>query len=591
MRKAIWAVIGLLGLVGCSDGSKASSAASADGGGGSTQDVSPYVPPEDPCGAALADQLFPSAIAESAWFNIDLEPSGGMAALHDAILTTAAAHPSEPVRIRLAPGEYAATNAGVGSLYFFGIERTAAAPLLIVAKDPKPNATRLTQGFNLVHVAYLAFDGLTIGPPTVGAYHADGSCDVEGKCFHDAPKPLFAEAGIHVSGLADNPKGAGLKAGHLDFNVYGRYLPAHHILVRRVTIQNVFDEVEPSGVGAAGGGSDGIKFNQAADVWVVGTTIRQVSRHGIDTVAVHRGCYLANTIVGTGQGLGMEAKGGSVDVTFEGNVLYNVRRLELGGENTDATYYWSVETPGSAEHYAYEGRRIVARNNLLLNGREGAMEFSGCHDCSAVGNTIHFSADFSSENGGDALREVDTRINTDGAGSECSNDQGDGVAQCWGVGAYPKDLVTTPGENGVSRVLANARNTLENNVFVNRTAAWGANLNPYNHPNASHAFGFVSVDYNYWWNNGAAMEDPGDKTWLVHGGHSYLFGTVADPLLSLGALTADDAAQLRSEALAGLTPGAGSPLKAKGNAAAAAYRPRDAKASTRPVAPAIGALE
>ena len=363
-------------------------------------------------------------------------------------------------------------------------------------------------------------------------------------------------------------------------------------MIRRVTIQNVFDNAEPSGRHAEGGGSDGIKFNQATEVWVVGSSVRQTSRHGIDEVGVHGGCFLDNVIAETGQGLGIEAKGGSVDVTYDGNIFFDVRRVEMGGELTDATYYWSAEAPGAPEHYGYEGRRVVARNNVIVDAREGGIEFSGCHDCSAVGNTVLFRTGFNlSAGGGDALREVDSHINRDGAGSACSPLDGDEVERCWGVGPYPANLVTTPGENGRSRVMGNARNTLANNLFLSPGALWGAELNPFNHPVATDSQGFTTVDYDYWWNGGQPL--PGDEGWLKHGAHSVYVGASANADPGLAGLTIDttDATALRASVRAQLRPRAGAPVAGKGTAMAPGFITRDQAGAARLDPPAIGALE
>jgi hypothetical protein len=361
-----------------------------------------------------------------------------------------------------------------------------------------------------------------------------------------------------------------------------------------VTIQNVYDDAERSGVGAEGGGSDGIKFNQAADVWVLDSTIDQVSRHGIDNVGVHGACYLGNVIGETGQGLGIEAKGGSVDVTFDGNVFYNVRRMEIGGELTDATYYWSAEAVGTPEHYAYEARRLVARNNLIIDAREGGLEFSGCHDCAVVNNTILFTTGFDrSFGGGDAIREVDSWVNREGAGTDCTPLDGDGVDVCWAVGPFPADLVPVPGETGMSRIFTNARNSLVNNVFLSPGALWGPDLDPFNHPDATHSHGLTTVDYNYWWNGPQALTDPGDGSWLAHGPHSVYTGTTANPDPGLTGLALD----LSSPAAAGpsarsqLRPTAGSPLVGKALPTATGYAAHDGKSAARPATPSIGALE
>jgi hypothetical protein len=539
---------------------------------------------------------FLDAIASDAWHDIELSPVGGMAALLGELERLRTEDLERPVRLRLLPGDYAATDVGSGEIYIKGLERSANAPVLVVAMDPTPNATRLGQGFNLVAVSYLGFDGLTIGPAQVGAFHGTvGQCEAAGSCYHDAPKPLAAQAGIHVSGTAENPSTSGLSDGHLDFAVYGRYRPAHHILVRGVTIQNIFGDDEPSGVSAAGGGSDGIKFNQAADVWVVRSRIRQTSRHGIDNVGVHGGCFQGNVIAESGQGLGIEAKGGSIDVTYDGNIIIDVRRVELGGENTDATYYWSREEPGDTEHYGYEGRRIVARNNVVIDAREGALEFSGCHECVAVGNTVLFRAGFdASTGGGDAVREVDSHINREGAGSDCTPLDGETVESCWGAGPYPADLVASVGEEGDSRVLENRGNVLGNNLFMNADGLWSVALNPYNHPNSSHAFGFVSADYDYWYNGGQALEDPGDGSWLTEGSHSVYTGASANPAPGLaGSIGALDAASvaLPSDLTLALRPGPGSPIIGAGSATVPAFAALDHSAAVRPVPPSIGALE
>lgn len=566
------------------------------GAGGSGNAPSPAAAGYDTSSAVCVAGAAPflDAIPSDAWLDIELAPAGGMAALLGELERLRTDDRDRPVRLRLAPGDYAATDVGSGEIYVKGLERAANAPVLVVATDPTPNATRLAQGFNLVAVSYLGFDGLTIGPAQVGAFHGTvGQCEAAGSCYHDAPKPLAAQAGIHVSGTAESPTASGLRDGHLDFSVYGRYRPAHHILVRDVTIQNIFGDDEPSGVDAAGGGSDGIKFNQAADVWVIQSRIRQTSRHGIDNVGVHGGCFQGNVIAEAGQGLGIEAKGGSIDVTYDGNIIVDVRRVEIGGENTDATYYWSAEAPGDSRHYGYEGRRIVARNNVVIDAREGALEFSGCHECVAVGNTVLYRAGFDGgAGGGDALREVDSHINREGAGSDCTPLDGETVESCWGAGPYPVDLVASVGEAGESRVLANQGNVLGNNLFMNADGLWGSALNPYNHPNSSHAFGFVSVDYDYWYNGGPALDNPGDGSWLVEGSHSVYAGASPSPALAASVGALDTASPTsRAELIQALRPAPGSPLIGAGAATVAAFSALDLSGAVRPVPPSIGALE
>ena len=108
--------------------------------------------------------------------------------------------------------------------------------------------------------------------------------------------------------------------------------------------------------------------------------------------------------------------------SYDSNTFYRVRRVELGGEETDATYYFSLDG-----RWDYEALRTVARHNLIVDAREAALEFSGCQDCIAIGNSIVFTAayrppvDGGNAYGGDAIRVHDSRIlgSADGAGSDC----------------------------------------------------------------------------------------------------------------------------------------------------------------------------
>lgn len=130
----------------------------------------------------------------------------------------------------------------------------------------------------------------------------------------------------------------------MDFAVYGRYQPSHHLLVRRATVQNLFDPLERDGETSESLSMDGMKFNQVEDLWVPDCRVSQTTRHGIDNVGVHR--------------------------------------VELGGVETDATYF------PSDGRWDYEALRVTARNNLIVDARAAALEFSGCQDCTAINNTV-----------------------------------------------------------------------------------------------------------------------------------------------------------------------------------------------------------
>ncbi len=472
--------------------------------------------------AGCQDVAFVDVIAESAWVNLDLVPAQGTAGVRDALRQAQSQYAGRPVRIRLAPGHYT-DNLG-SEIFAQALWRSDAAPLWLTATDPRPNATVLGQGLNLLAVSYVAIDGLTIGPAQVGAW--DGR-------RHAAPGPLQAAAGIHVAGAALDGARAGASGQNLNLQVYGRFLPSHHVLVRRVTVQNLFGDDERDAETAEGHDMDGMKFNQVQDLWVLDSRVDRTSRHGIDNVGVHRAAFCRNLVARNGGGMGIEAKGGSVDVLYDSNSFYRVRRVELGGEETDAVYYFSLDG-----RWDYEALRTVARNNLIVDAREAALDFSGCSDCSAVGNTILFSAAYRPAGtaieplGGDAVRAHDSRVlgADDGAGNDCQTwDTGQAdhvtVDPCWGVGSR----APAP----VNRVLRNQRLLLANNVFMSERPLFGQGGGavvpcPLN---ASGALPEISWTGNYWWNGGAALPAAGCSV-LAEGSSSRLplAGAVSAPL-------------------------------------------------------------
>jgi hypothetical protein len=141
--------------------------------------------------AGCLDAPFVDGIAESAWVNIDLVPAQGTSGIRDALRRAQAQHPTQPVRIRLAPGTYADSLGN--EIFAQALWRTAQAPIWLLATDGRPDATVLGHGLNLLGVSYLAIDGVTIGPARVGAW--DGR-------RHADPQPLQAAAGVHVAGVA-----------------------------------------------------------------------------------------------------------------------------------------------------------------------------------------------------------------------------------------------------------------------------------------------------------------------------------------------------------------------------------------------------
>ena len=537
------------------------------------------------------DALFVDAIAESKWVDLHV-PAGSVRAIRDAIVTARDAHASEPVRIRLGPGTYK-DDLG-GEIYAQRVLRTATTPIWIVADDPAPNHTRLMQGFNFVGVAYVAIDGVTIGPETVGAW--DGT-------KHADPQPLSAQAGVHVAGAAlDGAKSAKKADGSLDASVYGRYEPSHHLIVRHTTIQNVFSPDDPSGELPVGQDHDGMKFNQVEYLWVLSNSVTQTSRHGIDDVGVHHAAFCDNVIGRTGAGFGLEAKGGSFDVLFEGNTFYHVRRVALGGESTDATYYYSADG-----RYDYEARRLVARNNVVIDPREAAFDFSGCTECKLLSNTVIFTSgyktpltDTGDANGGDALRLHPSVLLSaaEGAGNDCvtwddARKDYVSVDPCWGVGS------NAPAP--VGRALESNRCSMTDNLFVSANGIWsksfGGGSSPSTIPCPINTSATLSADvligdYDYWWNGASALPAAG-CTALPEGSHSQADAATAakDPFLYGYTIDGTSNATIEATARAKLVPIAKSGLLGLGLPSPPDSVAYDHVRRAHPAAWTIGAFE
>lgn len=523
---------------------------------------------------------FVDVIPENAWVNIDLAPNQGTSGLKNALSAARDLHPNSPVRIRLAPGVYA-DNLGA-EIFAQRLLRTSGTPIYIVASGPAPNATQLGHGINLLGVSYIAIDGVTIGPRVVGAWNGSS---------HAAPFPLQAAAGIHVSGAALYADQNAVTGGVINFGIFGQYQPSHHIIVRHVTIQNLFELDAQSGETSIGQGMDGMKFNQVEDLWVYGNSVTQTSRHGIDNVGVHRAVFSNNIIANTGGGHGIEAKGGSVDVIFEKNTFYRVRRVELGGENTDATYYFSADG-----RWDYEALRLAARNNLIIDPREAALEFSGCADCTAVGNTIFFTSayqvptDLGTVYGGDAIRIHDSQVlgSGDGAGSDCQFWNGNDyitITRCWGVGS------NAPAP--VGNVLRSSNVTVTDNVFASANGIFSAALGGSTIPcplNVIDGTADLHFDANYWWNGANPLPNSG-CTALPEGPHSVYSTTTATPSPGFSDnVDATSLSSLAATAITALTPASTSPIVGAG-VASPALPAEDHQERSRPTPPSIGALE
>ena len=91
--------------------------------------------------AGCLDAPIVDGIAESAWVNIDLVPAEGTTGIRDALRRAQTQHPTQPVRIRLAPGTYADTLGN--EIFAQALWRSAQAPIWLLATDSRPDATVL----------------------------------------------------------------------------------------------------------------------------------------------------------------------------------------------------------------------------------------------------------------------------------------------------------------------------------------------------------------------------------------------------------------------------------------------------------------
>lgn len=287
------------------------------------------------------------------WDEKTVAPAAGMDGIRRAIERS---DRSKPTRIRVAAGTYRGQCLNIEDHL-----RSARAPLWLKADG----AVQIScedgngQAFGFMHSAYIAVEGFTFGPE----------------------RGNYGDSGVHVSGRPVSPR---------DPKSYGLWQPSHHIVIRNNTMRNLNRGSDGDGNPEhyESGCCDGAKANQTEWVWFVGNTISRTARHGIDNVGVHHAAICGNTFRDmVGEGQGVEAKGGSYDIVIEGNRFERVfhRAIMLGGEGTNNNFMWPVDFP--AEAYG-----VTARNNVIVDAAEGGITFYGCWSCTAVHNTIVFTA-------------------------------------------------------------------------------------------------------------------------------------------------------------------------------------------------------
>ncbi len=247
----------------------------------------------------------------------------------DASLRNAIVAAAPGTQIRILPGLYK------GGMHFREIHGSANQPIVIRADDPR-NPPRIMGGgnaFHFVNATYLELRDLVLG------------------------------------GTSDN--GLNIDDGG-DFNT-----PAHHVVLRNLTIQ----DVGPTG------NCDGIKLSGVTDFRIENCRIERWgdAGQGIDLVGCHRGIIEGNTLrhgrphVG---GVGVQAKGGSSEIIIRRNRFEHAgaRGVNIGG-STGLPFF-------RPEFRGYEAHRITVEGNCFI-GSVAPVAFVGADDARVRYNTIY----------------------------------------------------------------------------------------------------------------------------------------------------------------------------------------------------------
>lgn len=198
-----------------------------------------------------------------------------------------------------------------------------------------------------------------------GTVNIDGGGTDTGLAMSDAEYVVLrgltiVNAGVHGMNLDDG--------GSYD-------TPAHHLVLRDITVIDA----------GSGGNNDCIKMSGVDDFWIDGANLSGCDRgEGIDMVGCHRGVIQVvnvRDVVGTG----IQAKGGSADVTIYASRFTNVpgRGVNAGG-STGLEFFRPVDAPHEAANI-----RVIANIFEDVGGESGApVAFTGCDGCSFANNTV-----------------------------------------------------------------------------------------------------------------------------------------------------------------------------------------------------------
>ncbi len=148
--------------------------------------------------------------------------------------------------------------------------------------------------------------------------------------------------------------------------------PAHHIILRNLTVQDI----------GTGGNNDGIKLSGVDNIYVLGCLIKHIrSGSGIDMVGCHDSVIAYNEFNDMGEN-GTQTKGGSRNVLIQGNLFINAgqRAMNMGG-STGLPFFRPLDAP-------YEARDIRAIGNLVKD-TQAPVAYVGLVDGLVANNTIY----------------------------------------------------------------------------------------------------------------------------------------------------------------------------------------------------------
>jgi hypothetical protein len=148
--------------------------------------------------------------------------------------------------------------------------------------------------------------------------------------------------------------------------------PAHHIILRNLTVEDI----------GTGGNNDGIKLSGVDSIYVLGCLIQRIrSGSGIDMVGCHDSVIAYNTFSDLIEN-GTQTKGGSRNVLILGNLFVKAgaRAMNMGG-NTDLPYFRPIDA-------TYEAKDIRAIGNVIKD-TQAPVAYVGLVNGLAANNTIY----------------------------------------------------------------------------------------------------------------------------------------------------------------------------------------------------------